>query len=204
MKRGYLELIMGNMFAGKTSELIRRIEVLRNFGKQKVIIFKPKIDTRSGDGKIKSFHKKSLAAVDLPANNPKSLIDLLKSEESKQGYKFDVIVIDEVQFLDGIYPIVNFLLESGYDVIAAGLRLDFRGEPFGSTLLLVGLCTGTHHITILSSFCAKCRKPAHLPQRLVNKKPAPYNSDQVKVGGKEGYQARCYCCHELPGKPSVV
>ncbi len=203
MQRGTLQLIMGNMFAGKTSELIRRIEVMRNFGKKKVIIFKPKIDSRSGDGKIKSFHENYLEAVDVPVDNAKLLISLIKKEESKHGHRFSVIAIDEIQFLPDIYQVINTLLSLGYDVIAAGLRLDFKGEPFGETLSLVGLCTGTHNITILSSYCSKCGKPAHLPQRLFDGKPVPYSADQVQVGGNESYEARCYDCHELPGRPEV-
>lgn len=203
MERGSLELIMGNMFAGKTSELIRKIEVIRNFGKKKVIIFKPKIDSRSGEGKIKSFHENYLEAIDIPADNAKSLLTLIKKEEARCGHRFSVIAIDEIQFLPGIYPVVNSLLSQGYDVIAAGLRLDFKGEPFGETLSLVGLCIGTHKITILNSFCSKCGKDAHLPQRLFDGKPVHYNADQVLVGGNESYEARCYDCHELPGRPEI-
>lgn len=203
MDRGNLQMIIGNMFAGKTSELIQRIEVMRRFGKKRVIIFKPKIDTRSGDGRIKSFHKNFLEAIDVQIDNSDSLFSLIKSEESKQGHRFDVIAIDEVQFLPNVYHIIDSLLMSGYDVICAGLRLDFKGEPFGETLSLIGLCTGMHNVTLLHSFCSKCGKPAHLPQRLVNKKPVSYNSDQVQVGGKESYEARCYDCHELPGKPGL-
>lgn len=203
MERGSLELIMGNMFAGKTSELIRRIEVMQNFGNKKVIIFKPKIDSRSGEGKIKNFHGNVLDAFDVPILETKSILHLVRKAESEYGYRFNVIAIDEIQFFPEIYQVVNSLLSLGYDVIGAGLRLDFRGEPFGQTLSLIGLCTGIHNITLLNSFCSKCRKPAHLPQRLFNGNPVPYDADQVQVGGNESYEARCYDCHELPGRPEI-
>ncbi|MCX6788525.1 MAG: thymidine kinase [Candidatus Jorgensenbacteria bacterium] len=204
--RGTMKLIMGNMFAGKTTELITRIDIMRKHGRKKVLILKPSIDTRSGAGKIKNFHGRAMDAIEIPINHAKSVLQAVHEEELRVGNKFDVIAIDEVQFFtfrSGIYRIINELLENEYDVIAAGLRLDFRGEPFGSTLDLVGLCEGMHNVTLLSSFCTMCGKPAHLPQRLIDGDPAPYESTQIQVGGKESYEARCYECHKLPGRPSV-
>lgn len=127
-------------------------------------------------------------------------------EEQRQGSKFDIIAIDEIQFFEltlEVFQTVRKLLEDGYDVIIAGLPLNFRGEPFGATLQLIGLCENTHDVICLISYCSKCGKDGPLPQRLIDGKPAPYNSDEIKVGGKESYEARCYECHELPGKPIV-
>ena len=206
MKRGSLRLIIGNMFANKTGTLIHEVETMRTFGRKKVLVFKPVIDTRSGTGKIKNFHGKTLDAIELHTRRPLRAISLIRREEKALGSSFDVIAFDEVQFFgtrSGIYLLVNELLRRGYDVIAAGLRLDFKGEPFGATLALVGLCDSTQQITLLSSFCARCGSPAHLPQRLIDGKPAPYRSAQVQVGGRESYEARCYACHELPHRPLV-
>jgi len=202
MARGTLHIIMGNMFAGKTTELMHRIDVMREHGHKKVLILKPSTDTRSGPGKIKNFHREAMDAVEVPAKNTRSMLRVVREEEAKTGCKFDVIAIDEAQFFSkGIYHAVNRLLELGYNVICAGLRLDFKGEPFGPTLSLIGLCEGMHNVTLLHSYCAKCGKPAPLPQRIIDDKPAAYNSPQVLVGGEKPYQARCYECHELPGKP---
>lgn len=202
MARGTLYLIMGNMFADKTTSLINRIKLMCKHGHKKVLILKPSTDTRSGPGKIKNFHGEEMDAVEIPTKKTRSILRVIREEEAKAGCKFDVIAIDEVQFFNkGIYHAVNRLLELGYDAMCAGLRLDFKGEPFGSTLSLIGLCEGMHNVTLLHSYCGKCGKPAPLPQRLIDNKPAPYNSPQVLVGGEESYEARCYECHELPGKP---
>lgn len=206
MARGVLHLIMGNMFAGKTTELMNRIDVMRKHGRKKVLIVKPTTDTRSGAGKIKNFHGKSMDATEVNNKDAHRILTIVDRFIDEYGEWPIVVAIDEVQFFSlesGIYLVVDKLLELGHDVICAGLRLDFRGEPFGSTLSLIGLCEGVHHVTLLNSYCAICGKPAHLPQRLIDNKPAPYDSAQVQVGGKESYEARCYICHELPGKPRL-
>jgi thymidine kinase len=126
--------------------------------------------------------------------------------EYNQGSKFHLIAIDEIQFFEpklDVFQTIRKLLENGYDVVIAGLALNFRGEPFGATLQLIGLCDDAHNVLSLSSRCSKCGKEALLPQRLIDGKPAPYNSDEIKVGGQESYEARCYECHELPGKPII-
>lgn len=207
MARGTLHLIMGNMFSSKTTELMNRIDVMRKYGRKEVLILKPSIDTRSGPGKIKNFHGKSMDAIEVPTNDAHHIISAVYEASIASTKHIDVIAIDEVQFFplkSYIYLAIDRLLNDGHDVICAGLRLDFRGEPFGSTLSLVGLCEGMHNVTLLNSFCAKCGKPAHLPQRLIDGEPAPYCSDQVQVGGKESYEARCNECHKLPGKPLFV
>ena len=203
--RGTLHLIMGNMFAGKTTELMNRIDIMRKHGRKHVLVLKPTIDTRSGRCQLKNFHGRVMPAIEVPADNARHIFDAINCE-IKEDELPDIIAIDEIQFFSQkshIYLVVDRLLELGYDVICAGLRLDFRGEPFGSTLSLIGLCDGMHNVTLLHSYCALCGKPAHLPQRLIDGLPAHYSADQVQVGGKESYQARCYACHDLPGKPEV-
>ena len=206
MERGKLRLVMGNMFANKTGTIIHAIETMRTFGHRKVLIFTPTTDTRAGKGAIKNYNGQSLRAVDLLANRPNNALRIIRKEEAEMGSKFHTIVFDEVQFFSPprvFYQLTDELLRLGYDVLASGLRLDFRGEPFGVTLSLIGLCESMQQVTLLASYCAKCGNPAHLPQRLLNGVPAPYLSPQVKVGGKESYEARCYDCYELPGRQRV-
>ncbi len=206
MQRGTLRIVMGNMFANKTGTIIHEIETMRAFGHKKVLIFTPTTDTRAGKGVIKNYNGQSLQAVDLFARRPHHALRLIREAETLMGSRFHTIVFDEVQFFTpprALYRLVDELLSLGYDVLASGLRLDFRGEPFGVTLSLIGLCESMQQVTLLASYCAKCGSPAHLPQRLINGVPAPYLSPQVKVGGKEDYEARCYNCFELPGRPTV-
>lgn len=206
MQRGKLHIIMGNMFANKSGTIIHKIETMRTFGHKNVLIFTPTTDTRSGKGLIRSNNGMSLRAIDLLARRPNKALNIIRREEAEMGSKFHTIVFDEVQFFSPprvFYRLTDELLRLGYDVLAAGLRLDFRGEPFGVTLSLIGLCESMQQVTLLASYCAKCGEPAHLPQRLINGKPAPYLSPQVKVGGKESYEARCDKCYELPGRPRI-
>ena len=143
--------------------------------------------------------------MEIPIGDPKALFEILREQEIILGCKYDVLAFDEIQFFSansGFYQIIDALLGRGYYIIAAGLALDFKCEPFGSTLLLVGLCQNGNNIMWLTSFCAKCGEPAPLPQRIIDGNPAPYNSPQILVGGKEAYEARCYDCFELPGRPN--
>lgn len=145
-----------------------------------------------------------MEAIEIPVSDPWSILRIIRGKENEIGTKFDLIAFDEIQFFpaeSGFFEVVDELLSLGYDVIAAGLALDFRRKPFGSTLTLIGLCQNNHNLMWLTSFCVKYGKPAPLPQRIFNGKPAPYDSEQIFVGGREAYEARCYTCHELPGRP---
>ncbi len=210
MPRGEAYLIIGNMFADKTGQLIRRIEVLKEHGRKRVVVFKPDIDTRSGGSTIRSQSSRGerLPALELSAENPETIFAALVENEAKLGAAFQTVAVDEVQLFhrQKFYAVVAELLRRGYDFLGAGLPLDFRGEPFGATLDLVGLCLDKRHCTWLDSFCVRCGQIAIYPQRLIDEKPAPYDSPQVLVGGKEGrerYEARCHDCHELPGRPVI-
>ncbi|HUI42491.1 MAG TPA: thymidine kinase [Terriglobia bacterium] len=204
MPRGELKLIIGNMFGNKTGRLILEIETLRQFGKRRVLVLKPDIDTRSGECLIRDYHGKSMEALEVPARDPWQALRLVREQEAASGARFHLIAFDEVQFFaadSSFFRVVDELLERGYGVLASGLALDFKGEPFGSTLLLFGLCRSSHDCIWLTPLCAQCGQPAALPQRLIDGKPAPYDSPQVHVGGKETYEPRCYDCRELPGRP---
>ncbi len=205
MPRGGFKLIVGTMFGNKTGRLMLEIDTLREFGRKRVLVFKPEIDTRSGKSLIQDYHGKTMEAIELTPGDPWQALKILRKRESEIGTRFHIVAFDEVQFFPAASPfylVVDELLARGYDVIAAGLPLDFKREPFGSTLLLFGFCTGVQDCLWLNPLCAKCGKPALLPQRIINGKPAPYNSPQVHVGGKETYEPRCHDCHELPGRPA--
>lgn len=210
MPRGEVYPIIGNMFADKSGELIRRIETLHEYGRKRVIVFKPDTDTRSEPNQIKSQGSRGeiMAALEISATNPAEMLTVIATEEAKQGASFHAVAVDEIQFFDRekFYATAAALLRRNYDLIVAGIPLDFRGEPFGATLDIVGLCLDKHHCTWLNSFCVKCGQIALYPQRMIDDKPAPYDSPQILVGGSRGrerYEARCHDCFELPGRPSV-
>lgn len=204
--RGTLTVITGTMFSGKTKELHHLIERLRIFRKKCVLIFKPKTDTRSRKGFTQTQDRhslKRLRAIEIDPNKTEVIVRLVLNSQ------VDVVAFDEIQFFppqSGFFQVVDSLLSFGYDVVASGLDLDFAGRPFGSTPFLLALVGGNPNdkIVKLEAFCKKCNAPARLPQRLVSGKPAPYNSPLIRVGGRETYEPRCYSCHELPGKPSLI
>jgi thymidine kinase len=134
MPRGELKLIIGNMFGNKTGRLILEIETLRQFGKRRVLVLKPDTDTRSGECLIRDYHGKSMEAVEVPARDPWAALRIVREKEAEAGSRFNLIAFDEVQFFaadSGFFRVVDELLERGYGVLASGLALDFKGEPFG-------------------------------------------------------------------------
>ena len=189
---GWLEVICGCMFAGKTEELIRRINVL-TFAKKKIIVFKPKIDNRYSETEIVSH-----AGAHVPCVVVSKATDILENIKSDT----DVVAIDEVQFFDqDIVDVCEYLADSGLRVMVAGLDKDFRGEPFG---VLPDLLTRAEFVTKLTAVCAKCGAPATRTQRIVNGKPASFDDPIVLVGAKEAYEPRCRHCHEVPGKTYIL
>src|SRR6202167_4137340 len=137
MARGrFLRLVIGNMASGKTRHLLTEIDTLRKYGNKQIAVFKPVTDTRSGFHSIKSRKGDEDLAEEISASNPKELWRILRARESELGCRLDVIAFDEVQFFardSGFFRLVRDLLDEGYDILASGLALDFRGEPFGST-----------------------------------------------------------------------
>ena len=204
--RGRLELLIGNMFSNKTGKTILDVETLRDFGEMHVVVFKPKTDNRSGRGWIRSRHNKKLRAFEVPPERPQEVFEILRRQEKRIGRRADCLVFDEIQFFSlksKFFWVVNDLLNDGYDIIAAGLPLDFRGEPFGSTLALTWFAN-INCVWLLSAHCAKCRKAGALfAQRTIGGKPAPYRSRQVMVGDKELYYPACHEHFVIPGRPSL-
>ena len=188
-RAGWLEVISGCMFAGKTEELIRRINVL-SYAKMNIIVFKPKIDNRYSDTEIVSHSG---------AKVPCLVVDRAQEILKKVNIDTEVVAIDEVQFFDkDIVDVCEYLADKGIRVIVAGLDKDFRGEPFG---IMPELLTRAEFITKLTAVCTKCGAPATRTQRLVNGKPASFNDSIVLVGAVEHYEPRCRHCHEVVDKP---
>lgn len=168
-RAGWLEVISGCMFAGKTEELIRRINVL-SYAKMNIIVFKPKIDNRYSDTEIVSHSG---------AKVPCLVVDRAQEILKKVNMDTEVVAIDEVQFFDqDIVDVCEYLADKGIRVIVAGLDKDFRGEPFG---IMPELLTRAEFITKLTAVCTKCGAPATRTQRLVNGKPASFNDSIVLV-----------------------
>lgn len=188
---GYIEVISGCMFAGKTEELIRRIKTLE-FAKKNVLVFKPAIDNRYSNTKVVSHAGSSVESIVVP--DARSILDFVKVDT-------DVVAIDEIQFFDeDVLLVCDYLAKKGLRVMAAGLDTDFRAEPFG---VMPRLITDAEFVTKLTAVCMKCGAPATRTQRLVNGKPAQYSDPIIMVGAAEAYEARCRHCHEVIGKPTI-
>lgn len=188
-REGWIEVISGCMFAGKTEELIRRINVL-SYAKKIIIVFKPKIDNRYSDSEIVSH-----SGAKVPCLVVEKAQDILKKIEADT----EVVAIDEVQFFDkDIVEVCEYLADKGIRVMVAGLDKDFRGESFG---VMPELLTRAEFVTKLTAVCAKCGAPATRTQRLVNGKPAGFEDPIVMVGADESYEPRCRHCHQVPNKP---
>ncbi len=188
---GYIEVISGCMFAGKTEELIRRIKVLE-FAKKNVLVFKPALDNRYSDTKVVSHGGSAVDSI--VVENAVAILDYVREDT-------DVVAIDEVQFFDNdIMLVCDYLAKKGVRVMAAGLDTDFRAEPFG---VMPQLITDAEFVTKLTAVCMKCGAPATRTQRLVNGKPASYHDPIILVGASESYEARCRHCHEVLDKPEI-
>lgn len=191
-EEGWLEVITGCMFAGKTEELIRRIHVL-SFAKKKIIVFKPKIDDRYSTTEIVSH-----AGTHIPCVVIEKAKDILNYVEKD----VEVIAIDEAQFFDeDLIEICEYYADQGKRVMIAGLETDFRGVPFG---VMPELLTRAEFVTKLTAVCAICGKPATRTQRLINGKPARYHDPIVLVGAQDHYEPRCRHHHKVEDKPDFI
>ncbi len=191
-KNGFIEVVCGPMFAGKTEELIRRIKRLE-YAKQNVLVFKPLIDTRYDQDEIVSHNmsKKPSIIIDKSIE----IIDYVKDDT-------DAVVIDEVQFFDQeIVQIAEDLADKGIRVIVGGLDRDFRGEPFGP---MPNLLSRAEFVTKLTAICVKSGLPATRTQRIIDGKPANYKDPTILVGANESYEPRSRHYHEVPGKPKKI
>ena len=188
---GWLEVICGSMFSGKTEELIRRAK-RAVIAKQKVQVFKPKVDTRFTRQKVISHNGLDFEAT--PVADAADLLNHLKPDT-------EVVAIDEAQFFDwSITEVCEVLANRGLRVIVAGLDMDFRGEPFGPMPVLMAQA---EQVDKLQAICQQCGAPASRSQRLINGRPAAYDDPVILVGADEVYEARCRLCHIVPqgGEP---
>ena len=183
---GWIELICGSMFSGKSEELIRRVK-RAEIARQKVQVFKPSIDTRFELGTVSAHSGAHVNAIEV-----QSADDIERRLEPDT----EVVAIDEAQFFDWkIADLCNLLAERGIRVILAGLDLDFRGEPFGPMPLLMAQA---EEVEKLHAICVVCGAAATRTQRLVNGQPASYDDPVILVGTSETYQARCRKHHVVP------
>lgn len=191
-KNGFIEVVCGPMFAGKTEELIRRIKRLE-YAKQNVLVFKPKIDTRYALEEIVSHNLSKKPSIII--ENSREILDHIKEDT-------DAVVIDEVQFLDqDVVNIAEHLADHGIRIIVGGLDSDFRGEPFGP---MPALLARAEFVTKLTAICVKSGLPATRTQRIINGAPANYNDPTILVGANESYEPRSRHYHEVPGKPKKI
>lgn len=189
LRDGWIEVISGNMYAGKTEELLRRIRRIE-YAKKTILVFKPKLDNRYSDNEVVSHNNERIKSINISC--PK---DILKYVDPLPY----AIAIDEVQFLNrDVIDICDELADKGVRVILAGLDRDFRGEPFG---IMPELLARAEYVTKLRAICQVCGAPATRTQRIINGKPAKYSDPIVLVGAKEQYEARCRHCHIVEGKP---
>ena len=178
---GWIEVIAGCMFSGKTEELIRRLRRAK-IAKQNVMIFKPKIDNRYSVGDIVSHSDQSLPST--VVETPAEILELSKNSQ--------VVGIDEAQFFsEDLSDICNELANQGKRVIVAGLDQDYKGIPFEP---IPNLLAVAEYITKTLAICVVCGNPADKTQRTVKTK------DRVVVGASDSYEARCRKCHFVPSE----
>ncbi len=177
-KRGWIEVICGSMFSGKTEELIRRLKRAR-IANLKVEIFKPGMDVRYDETKVVSHDANTIAST--PIDNSQTILLLAEG--------VDVVGIDEAQFFDDqIIHVCEVLALRGVRVIVAGLDMDYMGKPFGQMPYLLSIAD---YITKLHAICMKCGNIANISYRKTEQQ------GQVLIGEKETYEPRCrHCANE--------
>jgi thymidine kinase len=184
---GWIEVITGVMFSGKSEELIRRVR-RAVIAKKQVQVFKSHLDARyAGLYSVTTHDGRTVEAEPIDA-----------SEQVARGVRrgTEVVAVDEAQFLDeGIVAVAGSLADGGVRVILAGTDVDFRGLPFGP---MPPLMCAAEVIDKLHAICVVCGGPASRNQRLVDGRPAPWDSPTIMVGGRESYEARCRHCHRVP------
>lgn len=184
---GWLEVIAGPMFSGKSEELIRRVKRVLIAG-QKVRVFKPKLDDR--------YHASDVVSHDGERVQAEPVAGSSEMQSRLQGEDVQVVAVDEAQFFDdGLPELLEELAANGVRVIVAGLDMDFRGEPFG---VMPTLMARAEFVEKLSAVCVRCGRAATRTQRLVDGKPARYDEPVILVGASEAYEPRCRACHEVP------
>lgn len=174
--RGWIEVICGSMFSGKTEELIRRLRRIK-FAGQELLLFKPRIDKRYSEENVVSHSGASFEAIQV--DSAKEILEHWKKER--------IVAIDEAQFFDEeIIDVVNHLASHGVRVICAGLDLDFRAKPFGPMPFLMA---SAEYVTKVHAICMSCGNLAQFSHRKTKEK------EQVLVGAVEEYEPLCRSCY---------
>jgi thymidine kinase len=186
-RAGSIEVIAGVMFSGKSEELIRRVR-RAVIARKRVHVFTSHLDSRYGGTHLVSSHT-GLEIDAVPVNSAAEICRLIAPDA-------EVVAIDEVQFLgDGILDVVTTLADRGMRVILAGTDTDFRGQPFGRMGELMAIA---ETVDKLQAICVVCGDLASRNQRLIEGRPARWDSPTIMIGGSETYEARCRRCHRVP------
>ena len=184
---GWVHVIAGCMFCGKTDEMLRLLRRFSIAGRQ-VVLVKPRLDTRTNEITVVSRSGAQHRAV---------TVEHSAEIEAAVGAA-DIVAIEEGQFFDeGLPEVVEALAAAGKQVIVTGLDRDFRGIPFGTMPRLLALAD---QVTKLTAICVVCGEPATRTQRLIDGEPAPADSPLIVIGGlgDETYEARCRLHHVVP------
>jgi thymidine kinase len=175
-RKGWIEVVCGSMFSGKTEELIRRLKRAK-IARQKVEIFKPAVDVRYDEEKVVSHDQNFIMSTPVPSS---SNILLLAND-------VDVVGIDEAQFFDlELVNVCEKLAASGIRVIVAGLDMDYLGKPFGPMPALLAIA---EYVTKVHAICMKCGNLAHISHRTIS------NDKLVVLGEKDSYEPLCRDCY---------
>lgn len=186
-RAGWIEVVSGVMFSGKSEELIRRVR-RAIIARRSVQVFKSHLDSRyAGVYSVTSHDGTEIEAI--PVDSSEEILRQVRPST-------EIVAIDEAQFLDhGIVAVATLLAQRGVRVILAGTDTDFRGETFGA---MGDLMAVAETVDKLRAICIVCGNEACRNQRLVDGRPARYDSPTIMVGGRESYEARCRHCHRVP------
>jgi thymidine kinase len=181
---GWVEVVVGPMFSGKSEELIRRVKRVL-IADQQLQVFKPRLDNRYHASDVTSHDGKRVEAI--------AVKDAAELRTRLADPLPEVIAVDEAQFFDpALVGLAVELADRGVRVILAGLDQDFRAEPFG---IMPELLSKAEYVEKLAAVCPVCGAPATRTQRLVNGQPAYFDDPIILVGAKEAYEPRCRRCH---------
>ncbi|QLG62618.1 thymidine kinase [Halorarum salinum] len=185
---GWIEVISGSMFSGKTEELLRRLRRAEIAG-QEVAVFTPALDERYGETTVGTHNGRSWEAtvVESEGDGPWEMLDALNGEM--------VVAVDEANFFSGeLVDVCQALAEDDRRVVVSGTDQTFRGEPFSP---LPELMAVAEYVDKLQAICSICGEPASRNQRLIGGEPAHADDPTILVGAEESYEARCRNCHAV-------